>query len=140
MEAISSNLIKNSREVRLVSLRLLQQFEPLDFEKGDDISETFQGPCLALPLLHDFERTAIGFEFEKNKELQLRRLDVIIKSGVMPSPYHDIVYNFLIGSLWIKFAPIQEPVHDCLAAILKSEKLVKRHAEIMRYVQWMSQL
>jgi hypothetical protein len=87
-DAISSNLMKNSRQVRLVSLKLLLQFEPLDFLTSADpeveISSTFTGPCIALPLLFEFEKTAINFEFEKNKELQLRRLEVIIKSTVMP--------------------------------------------------------
>jgi hypothetical protein len=56
----------------------------------------------------DFERTKIGFEFEKDKGYQLERLEVIIQSGVMPPAYYDMVYNFLVGSMWIKFTPIQE--------------------------------
>ena len=125
-------------------MRLLLKVSPLDFETNSDpeveISETFQGPCSALSLLYDFEKTEIGFEFEKNKELQLRRLEVMIKSGVFPQAYEEIVYNFLVGSLWIKFAPIQEAVQDCMAAILKSERLVKKHAEMMEAVQWIAQL
>ena len=125
-------------------MRLLLKFSPLDYETNTDpeveISETFEGPCLALPLLYEFEKTEIGFEFEKNKELQLRRLEVMIKSGVFPSAYEEIIYNFLVGSFWIKFAPIQQAVQDCMAAILKTKKLVKKHAEMMEAVQWIAQL
>ena len=114
IDALSSTLMKNSKEVRLCALRLLLKFTPLDFETNTnpeiEVSDTFQGPCLALPLLYDFEKTEIGFEFEKNKEMQLRRLEVIIKCGVMPKLYQEVIYNFLIGSLWIKFAPTQQAV------------------------------
>jgi hypothetical protein len=65
--------MKNSRAVRLISLKILLQFDPLDFSPSSDpeveISSTFTGPCIALPLLFEFEKTDINFEFEKNKEL-----------------------------------------------------------------------
>jgi hypothetical protein len=72
--------------------------------------------------------------------MQLRRLEVLIKCGVFPKLYEEVIYNFLIGSLWIKFAPIQQAVQDCVAAILKTEKLVKKHAEMMEAVQMIAQL
>ena len=72
-EVISENLMKNSKEIRMKTIEILLKFEPLEFEKSEDpeveVSEAFTGPCMALPLLYDFEKTDIGFEFEKNKEL-----------------------------------------------------------------------
>ena len=56
--------------------------------------------------MFEFEKTPVGFATEKNKEMHLRRLESMIKSRVMPEVYLEMAYNFLIGALWIRFAPI----------------------------------
>jgi hypothetical protein len=35
----------------------------------------------------EFEKTEIGFEHEKNKIMQIQRLEVMLKSGVVPNEY-----------------------------------------------------
>ena len=44
-------------------------------------------PCECVSLMYEFERTPIGFATEKNKEMHLRRLESMIKSGLMPEVY-----------------------------------------------------
>ena len=56
--------------------------------------------------MYEFEKTPIGFATEKNKEMHMRRLESMVKSSLMPDIYVETVYNFLIGALWIRFAPI----------------------------------
>ena len=63
-------------------------------------------PCELVTLMYDFEKTEIGFATEKNKELQIRRIEAMLKSRVTPEVYVKMAYSFLIGSLWIRFAPI----------------------------------
>jgi hypothetical protein len=69
--------------------------------------------------MYDFEKTPIGFATEKNKELQLRRIEAMLKSGLLPKMYIQMTFNFLIGSLWIRFAPIQAAIHDSISALIK---------------------
>jgi len=63
-------------------------------------------PCPLAITLWNFEKTEIGFVDEKDKQLNLERIEVMISSGVVPRIYMEMAYNFLIGCLWIKFTPI----------------------------------
>jgi len=56
--------------------------------------------------MYDFEKTEISFTYEKNKEMQLGRLEVILRKRAMPDEYVRLCHNFLVGCFWIKFAPI----------------------------------
>jgi hypothetical protein len=151
-EALSSNLCKNSRELRLETLQVLLRFELLHFEKPQDpeaeISELYtnEKPCEIIQLMWDFERTTIGFKYEKDKENQLQRLEVMLQSGLVPQKYLELAYNFLIGCLWIKFTPIQETVQACIAAIIKAtageqrEFFVLKHIKLLKTVISLTQL
>jgi hypothetical protein len=81
--------------------------------------------------MQDFEKTEVSFVSEKNKEMQLQRLEVIINSGLMPEQYLWLSYHFLIGCLWIKFAPLFASVHSCVSALIKasSREMKKRLVE-----------
>jgi hypothetical protein len=70
--------------------------------------------------MEDFEKTEVGFVSEKNKLMQLERLEVIFGSGAVPDEYAQISYDFLIGCLWIKFAPLFPGVHSCVGAIVRN--------------------
>ena len=67
-------------------------------------------------LMNEFEKYEVGFGTERNKEAQLRKIEVQLKSGGVPKKYLRTVYNFLVGSLWIKFTPLQPIIHDCISA------------------------
>lgn len=108
---MTSNLLKNCHEIRLLTLQILKKFEVLKYEKAEDdtveVSENFKNqPCDCINVMYEFEKTPIGFATEKNKEMHMRRLESMVKSSLMPDIYVETVYNFLIGALWIRFAPI----------------------------------
>ena len=76
--------------------------------------------------MYDFEKTDIGLLYQKNKEMQLRRLEVFIKSQAMPTVYLKLIYHFLIGSLWIRYSPIFPAIHDCVSAIIMHSSMDQR--------------
>jgi hypothetical protein len=94
--------------------------------------------------MYDFEKTEIGFATEKNKDLQIRRLEALLKSRLAPPQYVRMIYNFLIGSLWIRFAPIQAAIHDCVSTLIDhadaalQKEIVQRHASILKCTAWTS--
>lgn len=87
--------------------------------------------------MEDFEKTEVGFAFEKNKEMQLQRLEVLINSGTMPVEYIWLSYHFLVGCLWIKFAPLFASIQSCVAAIVRRApketriQLMEKHATLI---------
>ena len=70
--------------------------------------------------MYQFEKTEISFLTEKNKQAQLEKLEVMAKFGVVPVEYHQALYNFLIGCLWIKFTPLFPAVHKCVATLINT--------------------
>lgn len=76
--------MKNSREVRLKTLLILKRFEYLQFVQPSDpemeMSDHYKDQkCNCIDLMYDFEKTDIGFAYEKDKEMRLRQLEVLIK-------------------------------------------------------------
>ena len=72
-----------------------------------EVSDNYKDQlCECVSTMFEFEKTPVGFATEKNKEMHLRRLESMIKSRVMPEVYLEMAYNFLIGALWTRFAPI----------------------------------
>ena len=94
--------------------------------------------------MEDFEKTEVGFASEKNKLMQLERLEVMFGSGVVPDEYVQISYDFLIGCLWIKFAPLFAGVHSCVGAIVRNttgetrQQLVEKHMKLVRTLSLLS--
>jgi hypothetical protein len=52
------------------------------------------------------------------------------------------IYYFLIGSLWIKFLPLQEPTIDVLGALfsLKKEEFLNHHINLFEQYGHISQI
>ena len=123
-DALSGNLIKNSRTLRLLSLNLLRRFRALHFlavgEEQSSEQYATTKPCNCFELMYQFEKTEISFMTEKNKQAQLEKLEVMTKFGVVPVDYHQALYNFFIGCLWIKFKPLFPAVHKCVATLINS--------------------
>lgn len=146
--ALASNLAKNSREIRLLTLNLLRRFQPLNFLGAKDGIEQYseKNPCNCIEIMYEFEKADIGFHTEKSKQAQLERLEVMAKYAVVPTEYHEALYYFLIGSLWIKFTPLFPAVHKCVAALINNtttemkEKLVQKHSQVLQGAIWLAQL
>ena len=149
--ALTSNLIKNSSAVRLETLHILLRFETLKFEKAEDpekiVSDSFvDQPCRVLELMLQYEQKEIGFVYEKDKQLQIQRIEAMVKSGVMPERYLAMVYDFLVGSLWVKFAPLFDCIISCLQTVFThasselQKKLLTKHCRLLRTMSWLSQL
>lgn len=147
VQALRTNLMKNSTQLRQQTLVILKRFETLKYVDVADreVSEHFKGQlCECIQLMEDFEKTEVGFRFEKNKIMQLQRLEVMFNSGAVPAEYLEISYDFLIGCLWIKFAPIFAGVHSAVGAIVRNttgefrQKLVEKHTKLVRTLSLLS--
>lgn len=70
----------------------------------------------------------------------------MIKFGVVPREYHEALYNFFIGCLWIKFTPLFPAVHRCVSTLINTvsadqkNMVVNKHASILRGAVWLAQL
>jgi len=68
----------------------------------------------------------------------------MINSKVMPSEYLMLSYNFLIGCLWIRFAPLFQSVQNCISATFNSAEeamritLANKHARLTQNLSWTS--
>ena len=112
------NLAKNHRQLRLVTLRLIEHaFESLSFVDYDpekhghlcdleSATKNYRGPCPVISHLLKMESTAINIEHEKQKASCLRNVKVLIETGLVPELYLKATYFFLVGCLWIKFLPL----------------------------------
>ena len=147
VQALRTNLMKNSTQLRQQTLVILQRFETLKFIDVADreLSDHFKGQlCECIQLMEDFEKTEVGFAFEKNKLMQLQRLEVMFNSGAVPPEYLELCHDFLIGCLWIKFAPLFASVHSCVGAIVRNttgttrQKLVAHHTKLVRTLSLLS--
>lgn len=150
-DALASNLLKNSGTLRQQSLSILSKFEALNYEKPQDpeqeVSEVYiDKPCQCIELMLHFESQEISFGTERIKETILETLEVVMKSGLVPSVYFNIVYNFLVGCFWIKYTLIFDHVNNCIGALIRNlemqekEEYVKRHTHIMQTVMWLTQM
>ena len=121
-KALNTNLIKNSRTLRLLSLNILRRFKSLNFLATEEelYSDQYSPskPCDLFELMYTFEKTEIGFETEKSKLVQLEKIEVMCRYEVLPGEYHHALYNFLIGCLWIKFTPLFPVVHSCVSELI----------------------
>ena len=69
--ALSQNLRKNCTQLRQQTLVILKRFETLKYVevKGREVSDRYKDSlCECIQLMEDFEKTEVGFAFEKNKE------------------------------------------------------------------------
>jgi hypothetical protein len=150
-KALSANLCKNSSALRLETLKILRKFEVLKYTRPKDpeqeVSENYiDKKCECINLMYEYENFAVGFETQKAKEQALETLAVMIKSGLLPDLYTEIIYNFLIGCFWVRFTLIFENVQDCIAQIFTSldadgkVKYITRHVEIMQTATWLAQV
>jgi len=70
--------------------------------------------------MFEFQKTEIGFAFERSKQISIERLEVMIKTKALPKVYIHMCLSFLLGSLWTKFTPIFPQIRACLATLVKN--------------------
>ena len=126
---LCNNLSTNSRQLRISTIKLmLKMFETADFiiydqeEHGhlldlDSANKHYKGECLMLDFLWKIEEPEITFETEKTKGSNLRNVSVLIKTGLLPEPYMQAAYHYLVGCMWIKFVPLLAHVFECLQEV-----------------------
>ena len=143
--ALSGNLSKNSRELRLETLRVqLGLFAELDYltfdanhSRSDLDIETvrshYSGPCPIMHKLYEYERSKLGFETEKSKDTVLRQVSVILSTGLVPEQYVLAVYHMMIGSLWLKFVPCHQSAMEVLQQVfrLNPDKFLAKHLDLL---------
>lgn len=113
-QALTLNLSKNSRELRIATLKVLSMFEPEEYltpQEGhkydlDTIKNFYTGPCQILGFMLKAEECQISLDTEKTKSNLLRRVSLMLQSDLVPSLYVTVCYRFAIGCFWVKFAPL----------------------------------
>lgn len=159
-KVLNQNLAKNSRSLRLTTLQLLLAlFEPLVYRSVDDLSaleattvraakdrdtirEHYSASCNMVELLNTFESTRISMETGKQKALTMAKVTVMCESGLVPQIYQDMVYNFAIGTLWLKFAVTVQPACEALQQLFRLNPAVflKRHITLLQNVGLICQI
>jgi len=145
------NLSTNNRDLRIATLKLIDRaFEEVPFEAYDpqlhtsidlESSKRYTGPCPLLALLLRFENAEIDITSEKIKASSLRDVQVLLATGLVPTIYMKAIYHFLVGCLWIKFLPIQEPVFSCFAELFAHHKeLLHDHIWLLEQVGHICQI
>ena len=143
--ALSRNLSKNSRELRLETLRvqlgLFRELDYLPLSAGtsrsdmdiDTVKSHYSGPCRIMHKLYEYEQAVLGFETEKSKEATLRQVSVMLSTGLVPEPYVAAAYQMMVGSLWLKFAPGHQPAMGVLQQVfrLHPEKYLATHLDLL---------
>lgn len=122
-EQLSLNLLKNSSDLRLISIRLLSKF-------NRDVK--------VFELMNDFASTPANFTTERAKQMSLERLEVMIKNEYeFEDACLTTVHRFLIGCLWVRFTPLFPFVHSAMSALLTfapkdaQVRLMQEHSRIL---------
>jgi hypothetical protein len=69
--------------------------------------------------------------------MQIQKLEVLLKSGLMPRIYVKMSYKFLVGCLWIRFAPLFNDVYNGVSAAIRmadenlQEELCSNHSRML---------
>ena len=144
--SLCGNLGKNSRELRIQSLRVLNEhfaaldYLPFDKEKArsdltnETVEEYYSGPCPLLAKLSQYEELEVGFDTMKAKEALLRSIQVMLSSGLVPEVYVLAAYHMMVGCLQIKFSPVHEAAIEVLAQIFKlnPETYLGKHLSLVK--------
>ena len=72
----------------------------------------------------------------------MSKVTVMVESGLVPEIYLDMVYNFAIGTLWLKFAVTVGPACEALQMIFKlyPAEFLKRHITLLENVGFVCQI
>jgi hypothetical protein len=113
LNALSLNLSKGSRALRLESLRVMCLSTPLEFKKESKVNKDeatvaqyYTGHCNVITLLKECEEIEITVSASKEKVILLRKVSLMCSSGYVPREYLHAVYSYCIGCLWVKFTPL----------------------------------
>jgi hypothetical protein len=61
-------------------------------------------------LLLQCEEHEVTFTSEKNKLLQLDRVKAQLENDSIPEEYLQVVFDYLIGTFWVRFTPLFDRV------------------------------
>jgi hypothetical protein len=70
---------------------------------------------------------------EKTKNAILRKIAVVVGSGLLPEIYLDMVYNFCVGVLWLKFTLVYGSAISVLKELFRiyPQQYLKRHLDLL---------
>lgn len=139
--ALVENLGRNTRQLRITTLKLIEKaFEAESYKEYEpevhtnidlETSKNYIGPCPVFSLLLKFEKDEININSEKLKGSCLRNIMVLVQTGLVPDTYMEAIYTFLVGCLWIKFVPLQEPIIDLFKEVFAVNKeFLGRHISL----------
>lgn len=101
------NLTNQSYAIRLLTLKVLSSFSPLNYIPREDSKETplnGESPCITMCL--EIETSALSIETERGVVRQLERLEVLCRSRLLPSLHLAAVAHYSLGVLHKKLATL----------------------------------
>ena len=91
LESLCLNLSKNSRALRISTLKVMNFFDQQNFESSENskidsetIKQFYSGKCGILGLLLKAEELPLNFETEKVKANILRKVQIMLASELVP--------------------------------------------------------
>ncbi|CAJ1908376.1 unnamed protein product [Cylindrotheca closterium] len=141
-DALVPNLRSQSHSLRLHTLEILNTFpekhfvtDHSDLDLTGDLDEDpgFQhaaasaksgpsGPCDILKTMCRLEKIPIILANERAISALISRIEVLGRSGKLPVVYAEAVSNYMIGSFYVKFAPVWPEATRCLTSLLKGHE------------------
>lgn len=111
--ALAANLRSRSHLTRLLSLRVLAALAPLPYLEAStpqaqqqQRDSPYVGPCPAMALALEAEALPISVSVERDLAGRLGRLEVMARSGYVPTPYLEALASHCVGLLHVKFAVV----------------------------------
>lgn len=141
-DALVPNLQGKSHSLRLHTLEILNTFpvkqfvaDHSDLELNGDLDEEpgFEharsqsntgprGPCDILRTMHRLEKLPIKLSNERSIGALISRIEVLGRHGKLPVAYAEAASNYMLGSFYVKFAPVWPEATRCMASLLKGHE------------------
>jgi hypothetical protein len=138
-DALVPNLRSKCHSLRLNTLEILITYpekyfvtdhNDLDFDGDLDEDPSFRppeasaskkgpsGPCDILKAMHRLETIPVKLANERSFVAAISRIEVLARTGKLPVVYVEAAANHMLGSFYVKFAPIWPVATRCLTLLL----------------------
>jgi hypothetical protein len=142
-DALVPNLRSKSHSLRLHTLEILNSYpkkafvtdhNDLDFHEDLDEDPSFQlqgdsevkrGPVGLSDLINimfRLESIPVKFGNERSLVAMISKIEVLGRTGRLPVVYAEAAVNHMLGTFYIKFAPIWPAATRCIVALLKGHE------------------
>ena len=142
-DALVPNLRSKSHSLRLHTLEVLNSYpqktfviDHSDLDLDGDLDEEAsykangnsvnkkgpRGLCDVLKTMYELERTPVKLSNERRFLALISKIEVLARSGRLPVIYAEAAVNHMLGSFYIKFAPIWPAATRCLISLVNGHE------------------